>query len=257
MSVLVNGGVTKDFKVEMGFIKRDPLSPFLFVLDTEGLTRLVKRAMEIEEYSSFLVNEEVKVDILQFIDDTIILGDGDSNNFWSSKVIFRGFELMSGMKVNFHKSNIYGINMSELSMLSASSFLSCNIDVFPCKFIGVMIGDIPRKAYLWKHLVNNLRNKLSSWKGKNLSMGGRVVMINAVLNAMPVYFLPLYKAPIQVLKEIKRIESNFLWRGKNKRIIHWVSWDTVCSPVASGGLGIKTYMCLTNPPSDEMEMEDS
>lgn len=113
MLVLVNDGVTKDFKVEMELIKRDPLSPFLFVLATEGLNRLVKREMEIEEYSDFLVNEEVKVDILQFIDNAIILGDGDSNNLWSLKAIFRGFELMSGKKVNFHKSSIYGINMSE------------------------------------------------------------------------------------------------------------------------------------------------
>ena len=84
----------------------------------------MNRVVEIDECSGFVVNEEIKMDILQFIDDTIILGDGDSNNLCSLKAILRGFKLMSGMRVNFHKSNIYGINMSDWSLSKYFFFLS-------------------------------------------------------------------------------------------------------------------------------------
>lgn len=47
---------------------------------------------------------------------------------------------------------------------------------------------------------------------------GRVVLLNAVLNAMPIYTLPFYKAPTKVLQEIYSLQSNFLWRGNENKI---------------------------------------
>lgn len=60
MSVLVNGCVTKDFKVERGLRQGNLLSPFLFVMAMEGLTRLMNKAVAIWEYSGFHLNEEVQ-----------------------------------------------------------------------------------------------------------------------------------------------------------------------------------------------------
>lgn len=134
MSVLVNGSVNKDFMMERGLRQGDLLSPFLFVIAMEGLTCLVNRDVEIGEYEGFSVYQEIIIDILQFVDDTIILRDGFKNNLWSLKAILRGFEMIFGLRVSFHKSNIFGIHMSERSMLVASSFLSSKINHFPCKY---------------------------------------------------------------------------------------------------------------------------
>lgn len=69
-----------------------------------------------------------------------------------------------------------------------------------------------------------LRQKLSCWKGRMLSLGGRVVLINAVLNAIMIYTLSFYKALMKVLKEITKIQSNSLWSGSDQRkSIHWVN----------------------------------
>lgn len=53
MSILVNGSVTKDFRVERGLRKGDLSSPFLFVMAMEGLTGLMNKAVDIGEYSGF------------------------------------------------------------------------------------------------------------------------------------------------------------------------------------------------------------
>lgn len=54
-----------------------------------------------------------------------------------------------------------------------------------------------------------------------LSMGGRVVMINAVLNVIPSYMLSFYKVLVKGINQLTQIQSNFLWGGvAHKRSIH-------------------------------------
>lgn len=65
-------------------------------------------------------------------------------------------------------------------------------------------------------------------------------MINVMISFVPIYTLPFYKAHVKVLKEITKIQSNFLWSGYDKKnSIHWVNCKKVCSAKEKGGLGIK------------------
>ncbi|XP_058783557.1 uncharacterized protein LOC131658261 [Vicia villosa] len=184
----------------------------------EGLTRLINRAVEIWEFIGFHINEDIYVDILHFIDDMVIIGYGSLENQWSVKAILRGFEMVSGLKVNFYKTKIFGINLCEWSMRSIVSFMSCCEDHLPFKFLGVMVGDNPRRLHMWKDVISNIRNILPPWRSRFLSVRGRVVMVNALLNFIPIYSLSFYKARVKVLKEIIRIQSNFLRGGYDTKI---------------------------------------
>lgn len=77
------------------------------------------------------------------------------------KTIFRGFELVSGLRVNFHKSSIYGINVSDWYLDAAFSFLSCRVDVLPLKFLGVRVGYSPRKLSMLRDLISTLKRRLA------------------------------------------------------------------------------------------------
>lgn len=66
------------------------------------------------------------------------------------------------------------------------------------------------------------------------------MLINSVLNVIPIYTLSFYKAPSKVVREIRSIQSNFLWNGyESKRTTHWVKWSIVCTSRDKGGLGVK------------------
>lgn len=52
------------------------------------------------------------MDIIQFAKNTSIIGGGGWKNLWIIKSILRGFELVSILSVNFYKSRLIGINVS-------------------------------------------------------------------------------------------------------------------------------------------------
>ncbi|XP_058726375.1 uncharacterized protein LOC131597715 [Vicia villosa] len=205
LSFLVNGSATKDFKAQRGLRQGDPLSPFLFVLAMEGLTALVHKSVALGEFKLFKYGVEDFVDILQFADGTIILGEPSNDNLWYLKVVLRGFELVSGLKINFSKSNVCGVNISESFMNSAKSFLGCKKGSISFLFLGIMVGANPRRKK------TRLKNKRSihwvKWetvcKPKEKGVLGLrdVGEINKAL---------LYKWKWRILKEDKAIWSKLL-----------------------------------------------
>jgi hypothetical protein len=85
-----------------------------------------------------------------------------------------------------------------------------------------------------------MKKRLGAWNGRNLSIGGRVTLINSVLSSLPLYFFSFFKTPVCVLKEMISIQRRFLWgAGLDSRKLCWVSWDRICQPKEKGGLGIK------------------
>lgn len=64
-----------------------------------------------------------------------------------------------------------------------------------------------------------------------MSVGGIMVMIILVHNAIPIFTLSFYKDALEISKDIVRIQSNFQWGGSsNRKNVHWFSWKMVCLP---------------------------
>jgi hypothetical protein len=73
-----------------------------------------------------------------------------------------------------------------------------------------------------------------------VSFGGRIVLLNSVLNAIPIFYLSFMKLPVKVWKRLVRIQREFLWGGVGGgRKINWVSWKKVCQPKEEGVLGVR------------------
>ncbi|GAU46085.1 hypothetical protein TSUD_239720 [Trifolium subterraneum] len=69
------------------------------------------------------------------------------------------------------------------------------VQVIPFLYLGLPVGGDARKIQFWLPLVDKIRARLSGWKCRYLSMGGRLVLLKSVLSSMPVYFLSFFKAP--------------------------------------------------------------
>ncbi|GAU14645.1 hypothetical protein TSUD_97090 [Trifolium subterraneum] len=157
------------------------------------------------------------------------------------KAILRWFELVSGLKVNFSKSRLIGVNVASSFMEGAASFLNCKICTIPFVYLGLPIGANPRLTSTWDPVLKTIEKRLSSWKNRYVSLGGSVVLINSVLASIPVFYLSFLKLPSKVRRAVVRIQRNFLWGGAAgvKVKIPWVSWKEVCRPKCEGGLGVR------------------
>nr|KYP74009.1 hypothetical protein KK1_006677 [Cajanus cajan] len=101
---------------------------------------------------------------------------------------------------------------SFLVIAEAIDFLHCKVGQLLFKYLGLLLGANPRKLSTWKPLLDGLHKCFSSWKHRYLSFGGRVTLINSILNAMPIHCLSFFKALNLVIKEIVTIQRDFLWR---------------------------------------------
>lgn len=55
LSILVNGSTSKEFNIHQGLRQGDPLSPFLYLIVEEGLSRFFTKACEEGKFKPMLV----------------------------------------------------------------------------------------------------------------------------------------------------------------------------------------------------------
>lgn len=110
----------------------------------------------------------------------------------------------------------------------------------PFTYLGLPIGANPRKLSCWQPVVDMLRKRLTRWKGRYLSLGGRIEFLKLVLSSISLYFLSFFRLPRKVLSKLIGFQRAFLWGGGDgKRSIPWVNLSKVCLPKNNGGLGVK------------------
>jgi len=83
------------------------------------------------------------------------------------------------------------------------------------------------------------QKKLSGWKGKMLSVGGRLVLINYVLTILSMFMFSFFEVPRGVLKRLDYYRSRFFWQSDgHKKKYRLTKWGILCTPKDQGGLGI-------------------
>jgi hypothetical protein len=145
MSVLVNGCATEEINIGRGLKQGDPLAPLLFLIVVEGLGSIMRKAMDRGRFQPFKIGSGgVLVSILQYADDTLCIGEASVDNLWAIKAVLRGFEMTSSLKVNFWKSCLFGVNVSNEFLTMASDFLNCRLGNLSFKYFGLPEGANPR-----------------------------------------------------------------------------------------------------------------
>nr|GEZ14286.1 RNA-directed DNA polymerase, eukaryota [Tanacetum cinerariifolium] len=123
------------------------------------------------------------------------------------------FYLASGLKINLHKSQVLGVGIPRDVIDQGATLIGYDVLHSPFRYLGITVGDHMSRYSAWSSSIQKVKNRLSKWKSKTLSVGGRLTLLKSVLGAVLLYTMSLYKAPKRVLSEMESIRSKFFNGG--------------------------------------------
>lgn len=125
-------------------------------------------------------------------------------------------------------------------MQSQAGVLGGRMGELPAIYLGMPMGAKSQPKGIWNGVLEKYEKKIANWKSQYLSLGGRLILRNSVLDAMPTYMMSLFPIPASAMRRIDALRRNFLSQGssENNRI-HLVRWDILTTSKKEGGLGIR------------------
>ncbi|XP_065629740.1 uncharacterized protein LOC136067578 [Quercus suber] len=194
-SLLLNGGQCPSFSPSQGLRQGDPISPYLFILGSEILLRLINMEVDQKRLSVVKVsNTAPPISKLCYADNIILFCKEKS---------------------------------SELATLKGLNILSNNTT-----YLGVPLFLSRSRNQDFRYIKERLDCKLSGWKSKNLSWSRRATLIKSVAQAIPVYAMSAIQFPKGLCEQLDASTRRFWWNPKSKSGSYWspVSWSTLCWP---------------------------
>lgn len=110
------------------FVKGTPLSPFLFIISMEVLNVIFIATCKLSLFYGIRIpNNNVSISHLFYADETIFMGDWDKGNPRNLACIIVCFHVSYGLKVNFHKSKVFGIEVLDKGIVNCARILECDV----------------------------------------------------------------------------------------------------------------------------------
>ncbi|XP_026428874.1 uncharacterized protein LOC113324799 [Papaver somniferum] len=218
ISVILNGSTEGYFKINRGLRQGDPLSPLIFVLIEDVLSRNITKLFRDKKMTPMVTRGD-------------LLGS---------------YHRASGQTVCRQKSKIYYGGGSSSWCNYIASYLGMSGATFPDRYLGVQImPGIVRYRHI-SNVVEKIKNQLAGWRGRLLSFHDRIVLFKSVIASYYIHNMAIYKWPRKFILQCERAIRNFIWSGdSNINRVVVVAFDKICCPFEEGGLGL-TLMATMN-----------
>jgi len=165
--------------------------------------------------------------------------EGDPRQLFFLKTVLKNFTVSTGLKVNYNKSLMLPINISEARLDYLVRTFGCSKGSLPFTYLGLPLGTTKPRVVDFMPLVNKCERRLGGVSSM-LNQAGRLQINNAVFSSLPTFYMCTLELPKAVIKQIDKFRKNCLWRGNNVNggSRPKAAWEMVCNSKEEGGLGI-------------------
>lgn len=102
----------------------------------------------------------------------MIMLDGFVSSIINLKLILYCFEWLTGLKINYHKSEVYGFGVSQGVKEEMANMLYCVLEELPLKYLGIPISDHHLAMGAFSFLPQKMNTRLDPWKREILNFRG-------------------------------------------------------------------------------------
>ncbi|KAL2922946.1 LINE-1 reverse transcriptase-like protein [Bienertia sinuspersici] len=239
-SIVLNGSPYGFFKSARGLRQGDPISPLLFVMGMEYLSRSLTKVAEEQGFHFHPRCRAAKLTHLCFADDLILCCKGEQASIDKLLRGFNHFSQVSGLQANRSKTEIYTCGMKDQEVQNVLNESGFKRGAIPFRYLGVPICSKRISAAECEGLVDKMTARIRIWSSRHISFAGRSILINSVLMSIHQYWAQVFVLPQSVLKSIEQICRSYLWSGEwFSTKPGYVTWKDLCQPKNKGGLGFK------------------
>jgi hypothetical protein len=181
------------FLTGKGLRQGDPIAPLLFNCVVDVFSRMLVKGTNCGLIRCLCPNFiPGGVVSLQYANDTLLFLENDPQVALNLKWILTCFEQISGMRINFHKSELIPINIETGELLPFIEIFQCKEGAFPVKYLGIPLHfDRLRREDL-QPLIESILRRITGWRGRLLSLAAKRVLIQACLSSIPIYLLSFF-----------------------------------------------------------------
>jgi mannosylglycoprotein endo-beta-mannosidase len=172
---------------------------------------LLQRMIQLEvSLQHPLVDGKAPCPVLQYADDTLVIFRADAAAASCLKRILDQFARATDLVINFSKSTMVPMHVGAEVVNEIQAVLGCRLEGFPQTYLGLPLTCDKLKLYHFAPLIASIDKYLSGWASLLLSSGGRITLLNAVLDALPAYAMGAIELPPALLRAIDALCRAFL-----------------------------------------------
>ena len=225
--IIVNGELTEEVQLLKGIRQGCPLSPLLYVLVAEVLAVSIREENRIKCLLLPGANG-LCYKVRQYADDLSSIVK-DSRSLEILFDVVGNYESATGARLNKQKSEAMWLGAWRARPEKPYGLKW----VTKMKVLGVWFGDCVEDEN-WNPKVEKMRRALDRWRGRGLSIWGRVLIIKVLGVSNFEYLARVIPLPRSTLKKFERLVWTFVWKGR----IEPVKRRTCQLSVVEGGLGM-------------------
>lgn len=239
-SILLNSQEHGFIKPERGIRKRDPLSPFLFILCTEALVNVLNVAEKKGKLHGIKLSPSgPAVHNLLFADNSLLMCRADVAESSTLVECLQQYSEASGQEINKMKSSIiFGAKIPLPTRNEIKRILEIDKEGGDGSYLGLPECFQGSKKDLLNFIRERLHGRLNGWFARALSQGGKEILLKSIALALPVYAMSVFKLPKDLCDKLTSVMTELWWSsGNNRRNISWIAWQRLCRRKDEGGLG--------------------
>ena len=225
-----NGHLSEQVIMTRGIRQGCPASSLIFILAIEILSLQIRQQAGLKGLDLGFPTKTVKT--VQYADDCIVFLN-DKNELCTALNILRQFGKISGLNLNLSKCEGLWLGKDKNRQKKCNL---CGIkwpDQNKC--LGIYVGYSFDKNLKknWDDKIDKVKQILDKWRGRELSLFGRIQIIKTFTVSQFVLPASLLVVPSDITKKIESLLYEFLWRSKDK-----VRRAKVIQEIKHGGLNM-------------------